>query len=275
MKNNNNEARANRDNYDEQKLVIELTFPKDAGNEEDTLNEILQRICHDNFRGIEPYKDGRIVIYDNSDAVNKDAVSAYASGICIYFDEINSRERYDTAYRLFSALKEMFSNKHFVEMLSTGKERETCPVVISPEIDAESAIFEIISRMPVWCPIISDEEEKALIENGTCPSSRTCGLRVRNVYRDCDGEYVALAKVESDTDVPLLDSMTKQMLAHGFLEIRISKAPGRIVDGYNMYAVMAVNKSGIKNSMKIEDNCIYNDPEYQKYITLVRFGLDK
>lgn len=275
MKNNNNESRANKENYDEQKFVLELTFPKDAGDEEDTLNEILQKICHDNFKGSGSYSDIRTVVYDNSDEVNKDVVSAYECGMYIYFDEMNSRERYDTAYRLFSALKEMFSNKHFVEMLSTGKEHEKCPVVISPEIDAESVIREIISRMPVWCPIISDEEEKALIENRACPSSRRCGLRVRNVYRDCDGEYVALAKVESDTDVPLLDSMTKQMLTHGFLEIRISKAPGQIVDGYNMYAVMAVNKSGIKNSMKIEDNCIYNDPEYQKYITLVRFGLDK
>ena len=267
MKNNNNESRANRNNYDEQKFVIELTFPKDAGDEDDTLNEILQRICHDIFRGVEPYRDVRALVYDNSDEVNKGTVSEYESGIYVYFDEMNSRERYDVASRLFISLTEMFSNKHFVKMLSAEKEHEKCPVVISPEIDAKSVICEIISRMPVWCPIISDEEEKALIENRACPSSRRCGLMVRDVYRDCDGEYVALVKVESDTNVPLLDSMTKQMLTHGFLEIRISKAPGRIVDGYNMYAVMAVNKSGC---MKSEDNVIHNDPEYQKYITLIK-----
>lgn len=274
MKNNNNESRANRNNYDEQKFVIELTFPKDAGNEKDTLNEILQKICHNNFKGSRAYRDMRSVVYDNSNEVNNENASGYESGLRIYFDEMNSRERYNAACRLFSVLKEMFNNEEFVKMLSVEKPYHKCPVVIPPEIDTESAICSLIGRMPIWCPIISDEEEKALIENGACPSLRSCNLWVRNVYRDCDGEYVALVEVEPNADVPLLDSMTKQMLTHGFLEIRVAKTPDPIYDGYNMYAVMAVNKSGIKNSGKVEDD-ICNDPEYQKYIALIKGESEK
>lgn len=274
MKNSNNESRANKNNYDKQKFVIELTFPKDAGNEKNTLNEILQKICHDNFKGSEPYRDIRTVVYDNSVEVNNKDDTTYETGLNIYFDEMDRHERYDTACRLFSALKEMFSNKQFVEMLSAEKPYHKCPVVIPPEFDTESVIYSLVGRMPIWCPIISDEEEKALIENGACPSLRSCSLWARGVYRDCDGEYVALVEVAPNTGVPLLDSMTKQMLTHGFLEIRVAKTPDPIYDGYNMYAVMAVNKSGIKNSGKI-DNDIYNDPEYQKYIALVNGESDK
>lgn len=274
MKNSNNESRANKNNYDKQKFVIELTFPKDAGNEKNTLNEILQKICHDNFKGSEPYRDIRTVVYDNSVEVNNKDDTTYETGLNIYFDEMDRHEKYDTACRLFSALKEMFSNKQFVEMLSAEKPYHKCPVVIPPEFDTESVIYSLVSRMPIWCPIIS---EKALIKNGACPSLRSCNLWVCNVYRDCDGEYVALVKVAPKAGVPLLDSMTKQMLTHGFLEIRVTKTPGTIYDWYNMYAVMAVNKSGIKNSGKIEDNDndIHNDPEYQKYIALVNGESDK
>ena len=273
MKNSNNESRANKNNYDEQTFVIELTFPKDAGNE-NTLNEILQKICRDNFKASGPNRDIRTVVYDNSDKVNNKDAATYETGLNIYFNEMDRHERYDTACGLFSALKEMFSNKQFVEMLSAEKPYHKCPVVIPPEIDTESAICSLIGRMPIWCPIISDEEEKALIENGACPSLRSCSLWARGVYRDYNGEYVALVEVEPNADVPLLDSMTKQMLTHGFLEIRVAKTPDPIYDGYNMYAVI---KSGIKNSGKVEDNdnAIQNDPEYQKYIALVNGESEK
>lgn len=271
MKNSNNESRANKNNYDKQKFVIELTFPKNAGNEKNTLNEILQKICHDNFKGSEPYRDIRTVVYDNSVEVNNKDDTTYETGLNIYFDEMDRHERYDTACRLFSALKEMFSNKQFVEMLSAEKPYHKCPVVIPPEFDTESVICLLVGRMPIWCPIISDEEEKALIKNGASPSLFNCSLWARGVYRDYNGEYVALVEVAPNAGVPLLDSMTEQMLTHGFLEIRVAKTPDPMHDGYNMYAV---NKSGIKNSGKI-DNDIYNDPEYQKYIALVKGESDK
>lgn len=268
MKNSNNESRANKNNYDKQKFVIELMFPKDAGNEKNTLNEILQNLVHDNFKGSEPYGDVRTVVYDNSDAVNNKDDTTYKTGLNIYFDEMDRHERYDTACRLFSALKEMFSNKQFVEMLSAEKPYHKCPVVIPPEFDTKLVICSLVGRMPIWCPIISDEEEKALIKNGACPSVRSCSLWASDVYRDCNGEYVALVEVAPNADVPLLDSMTKQMLIHGFLEIRVTKTPDPIYDGYNMYAVI---KSDIKNSGKVEDD-ICNDPEYQKYIRLLVQG---
>lgn len=269
MKNNNNESRANRNNYDEQKFVIELTFPKDAGDEEDTLNEILQKICHNNFEGSGPYSDIRTVVYDNSNEVNNNNAAGYESGLCIYFDEMDRRERYDTACRLFSVLKEMFSNEEFVEMLSDEKRHLKCPVVISPEIDARSAISEILEKTPIWCPILSDEEEKGVIKTETYPSSLVRpGLSIHSISQNYNGECVACVDVKSEPGRRYVGDIIHKLLSCGiFMEIRIRKSSNPIYGDYFIYCVINVNTSLGKNN---DGSDIRHAVEYQNYMKLLR-----